>query len=86
MDPSGPPPTARRPSGAYRLLKSRTTTVAKSYTHNLTVYFPVKRLRSLAAGLFAGLLVSAPACCQAYVPSSCGKAFTMTREQLIKVG
>jgi hypothetical protein len=64
------PRTALRLSGAYRLLKSRITTVAKSYTRNLAVYFPVKRLRSLAAGLLAGLLLSAPAWCQAYVPSS----------------
>ncbi len=58
--------------------------MAKSDTRNSTGHRPARRFRSLASGLFVGLLVSAPAWCQAYVPSSWGKVFTMTREQLMK--
>jgi hypothetical protein len=43
--------------------------MAKSCTRNPSFHFPDRRFQSLVTGLFAGLLVSAPAWCQAYVPS-----------------
>jgi len=39
---------------------------------------------SICSLMLAGLLVTAPAWGQAYTPSTWGKVFTMTREQLIK--